>query len=99
MIHPASLIPPLLLLVLALRRVPAIPTLMAGILSGMLIAFWLSPGMTAGQMASILQNGFVSKSGVEAIDSLLTRGGMQSMMFSVSLIFLSLSMGGLLYRL
>lgn len=98
-IHPASLIPPLLLLVLALRRVPAIPTLMAGILSGMLIAFWLSPGMTAGQMASILQNGFVSKSGVEAIDSLLTRGGMQSMMFSVSLIFLSLSMGGLLYRL
>ncbi|WP_306737869.1 Na+/H+ antiporter NhaC family protein, partial [Acinetobacter baumannii] len=34
-----------------------------------------------------------------AIDSLLTRGGMQSMMFSVSLIFLSLSMGGLLYRL
>ncbi|MFT9848332.1 Na+/H+ antiporter NhaC [Aneurinibacillus sp. REN35] len=98
-IHPAALIPPLLLLVLALRRIPAIPTLMAGILSGIVIAFWLYPGMTAGQMAAILQNGFVSKSGIEAVDSLLTRGGMQSMMFSVSLIFLSLSMGGLLYRL
>ncbi|MCI1693549.1 Na+/H+ antiporter NhaC [Aneurinibacillus aneurinilyticus] len=98
-IHPAALIPPVLLFILAMLRVPAVPTLIAGILSGIAIAFWLNPVITAGQMATIIQNGFVSETGIKAVDSLLTRGGMQSMMFSVSLIFLALSMGGLLYRL
>lgn len=98
-IHPLALIPPILVFLLAIRRVPAIPTLMAGILSGIVLAFWLQPGMTAGRMAGIIQDGFVSKTGIKAVDALLTRGGMQSMMFSVSLIFLALSMGGLLYRL
>jgi NhaC family Na+:H+ antiporter len=98
-VHPAALLPPLLVFLLAMRRIPAIPTLMAGIFSGVALAFLLDPSMTAKQMIGIAQNGFVSKTGVKEIDSLLTRGGMQSMMFSVSLIFLSLSMGGLLYRL
>ena len=41
-------------------------------------------------MASFMQDGFVSKTGVKSVDVLLTRGGMQSMMWSVSLILLAL---------
>ncbi len=43
-----------------------------------------------------MQDGFVSKTGVKDVDMLLTRGGMQSMMWSVSLILLALALGGLL---
>lgn len=44
----------------------------------------------------IMQDGYVSKTGMKDIDSLLSRGGLQSMMMSIALIFLALCMGGLL---
>ncbi|MBH8458682.1 sodium:proton antiporter, partial [Klebsiella pneumoniae] len=40
--------------------------------------------------------GFVSNTGNQQIDSLLSRGGIESMMPTVSLIILTLSLGGLL---
>ncbi|AMA73992.1 Na+/H+ antiporter NhaC [Aneurinibacillus thermoaerophilus] len=98
-VHPVALLPPLLIMVMAMRRISAIPTLMVGILSGIAVAFMLNHELKIGDMIGIIQNGFTSETGNKVIDSLLTRGGIQSMMFSVSLIFLSLSMGGLLYHL
>jgi NhaC family Na+:H+ antiporter len=47
----------------------------------------------------LLYSGYKSASGVQEVDSMLTRGGMESMMFSISVILLALSMGGLLFRL
>lgn len=47
----------------------------------------------------MLQNGFVSETGNIQVDELLTRGGIQSMMWSVSLIILALSLGGLLVKM
>jgi NhaC family Na+:H+ antiporter len=51
------------------------------------------------ELFGILFNGYVSETGNTAIDSLLTRGGINSMMFTVSLIILALSMGGLTFAL
>src|SRR5699024_10878888 len=41
---------------------------------------------------------FTSNTGSEMVDSLLTRGGLESMMYTVSLILLAMSFGGVMER-
>ncbi|MEI4800438.1 Na+/H+ antiporter NhaC [Bacillus sp. NPDC077411] len=94
-----TLLPVLVLFVLAVKKVPAVPTLLAGIISGIIILFIFTPNTSLTNLINIMQNGYVSHTGVKDIDSLLTRGGLQSMLMSVALIFLSLGMGGLLQEM
>ncbi|MFX3623910.1 MAG: Na+/H+ antiporter NhaC [Ectobacillus sp.] len=94
-----TLLPLLLLFILAIKKVPAVPTLLSGIVSGAIIAFTFHPDTSAAGFISIMQNGYVSSTGVEEIDKLLTRGGIESMLSSAALIFLALGMGGLLQKM
>ncbi|CRK81516.1 Na+/H+ antiporter NhaC [Neobacillus massiliamazoniensis] len=94
-----TLLPVVLLLILAMKKVPAIPTLFVGTLSGIIILFLFHPHTSISNLISIMQDGYKSQTGMKEIDQLLTRGGMQSMLPSVSLIFLSLGMGGLLQEM
>lgn len=94
-----SLIPFLLVGGMALRKISAIPTLATGIFSAILIAFIQMKDFTAQAMADTLYSGFVLNSGVVQLDSILSRGGIESMMFSISLVLLALGMGGLLFEL
>lgn len=94
-----SLIPFIVVLVMALKKVSAIPTLSAGIISAAIIAFIQTPNFTVAKLADILYGGFVLKSGMDQLDSILSRGGIESMMFSVSMVLLALAMGGLLFEL
>lgn len=91
-----TLIPVLLLFILAFKKIPAIPTLLAGIIAGTILLFIFNPSTSASELIKIMQDGYVSKTGVESIDSLLSRGGLQSMLMSIALIFLALCMGGIL---
>ena len=50
------------------------------------------------EVLNSLQAGYVADTGVERIDVLLTRGGIASMMWTMSLALLALSLGGLLDR-
>src|SRR5699024_12702649 len=42
---------------------------------------------------------FTSNTGVEEVDELLTRGGIEDMFFTITLVLLALSLGGLLFTL
>ncbi|MEH6941367.1 Na+/H+ antiporter NhaC [Bacillus sp. JJ722] len=95
----AALIPFVIVCALAIFRVSAIPTLSAGIVSSVIIAFIYDSSLTFSKMADILFSGFVMESNVEQLNSVLSRGGIESMMFSVSLVLLALGMGGLLFLL
>ena len=64
----------------------------------LLISFF-HQSFSASEVFKILFSGFVSTTGIEEIDVLLTRGGMESMMFTVGLVLLAFSMGGLLFTL
>ena len=94
-----TLIPVLVLFLCAWKKVPAIPTLLLSITFTIGINYIYYPHTSFAQIASLMQDGFVSNTGVESVDVLLTRGGMQSMMWSVSLIILALALGGLLVEL
>ncbi len=93
-IHPLLLLPPLLVLVMVVFRIPALPGLMAaaalGILSGIFVQ-----GIPAQQMLSIVMDGFTASTGVENVDTLLNRGGMMSMMKTIALMIIALSFAGI----
>ena len=98
MIHWYTVIPLAVLILLTLMKIPALMTLALSSLSAILISF-LHQSSTATEIFTVLFSGYVSTTGIAEIDSLLSRGGMESMMFTVALVLLALSMGGLLFTL
>lgn len=97
-ISPILLIPPLIVIVSVALKVPAIPGITLGIISGAVVGIIMQPSATFGGMLDAGMNGFVSESGVEAIDTLLTSGGLVSMMSSISLTILAMMFGGIMER-
>ncbi len=94
-----ALLPAVVMFGVALKRVPAIFVMMVGIITGAVMAFILQPGISVAQLMDVMQNGYTGQTGDEAMDSILSKGGIQSMMWSVSLVLLTLSMGGLIQQL
>ncbi|MCG7335928.1 Na+/H+ antiporter NhaC [Sporosarcina sp. ACRSM] len=98
MIHWYTVIPLLVLFVLTILKVPALMTLALSSISAVLISFF-HQSFTASQVMGILFNGYTSTTGIEDVDTLISGGGMQSMFFTIGLVLLALSMGGLLFTL
>lgn len=94
-----SLIPFAILALLAIKKVPSILTLSAGVISAAALAFFVQNDFSFSALMTILFAGFQSDTGVEQVDSLLNRGGMESMFFSISLVLLALGLGGLFIKL
>jgi len=67
---------------------------LAALLGGVL-AVWIQ-GVGVGKVFNIAHYGFTSETGNEAVDALLTHGGLDSMMNTVSLILCALTFGGVM---
>ena len=96
-LSPVLLIAPIFVISLVIFKIPAIPGLVGGILIGVLFAVTLQ-GVDLGSVLSAAQNGYVAKTGVQAVDELLSKGGLSSMMSTISLILCALSLGGVLEK-
>ena len=96
-ISPLLLLIPIIVFVMVAKKVPAIPGLFIGTLLGGAAAI-LVQGQSLGAVVDAMQNGFVSDTKNEILDTLLTRGGYQSMMWTISLILAALSFGGILEK-
>ncbi|MGC9364010.1 MAG: Na+/H+ antiporter NhaC [Fidelibacterota bacterium] len=94
-LSPWLLLPPLLVIVMVIRRIPAIPGLIGCTLIGALFATIFQRSGLA-EIVRAAHYGYVSAGGVEAVDSLLTRGGLDSMMWTVSLILCAMCLAGVL---
>ena len=98
MIHWYTVVPLLVLFLLTMMRIPALMTLAASSAVAVVISFF-HQSFGASEVFKILFEGFVSTTGIVEIDELLSRGGVNSMLFTVGLVLLALSMGGLLFTL
>ncbi len=96
-INPVTLIPPIVVIILAVKRMSGLAVMIIASILGMLFAM-IFQGYGLGDMLSIMNYGFTSETGIEAVDSLLSRGGLQSMMWTISLGFIALSFGGILEK-
>lgn len=90
-----SLIPLVVVVVLAVKQVSGLIVMVVASLVSMLIAI-LFQGRGIYEMMTFMNYGFSIDTGVAIVDRLLNRGGMQGMMWTVSLGLLGLSFGGLL---
>jgi NhaC family Na+:H+ antiporter len=91
------LTPALIVVALALLGKPPLPSLFAGVLAGSLVAMFLQ-GATLHEVFIYAQSGYTIETGVADIDSLLNSGGIQSMMWTISLMLIALGFGGALER-
>lgn len=96
-LSPWLLLPALLVIVLALTKQPPIPTLFIGVLAGGVTAYF-AQGVGLHDFFTYANYGYTMDTGVKQIDTLLTRGGIQSMMWTISLILIALAFGGTLER-
>jgi NhaC family Na+:H+ antiporter len=96
-ISPVTLILPILVVVLAVKKVSGLAVMIISSLIGAAFGI-IFQGYGLGEMLSFMNDGFVSTTGVAEVDSLLSRGGLQSMMWTISLGFVALSFGGLLEK-
>lgn len=110
-IGPHLLIPPVLVIVMVIRKVPAFPALLIGALIGCVFAVLFQPAavirfvndadlpawqaMIKGSWMA-LASGYTLESGNAALDELLSRGGMASMLNTVWLIVTAMMFGGVM---
>ena len=107
------ILPLVLVLVLALTRWPPFITIFLGALAGGIVAVLTAPDRViafanAGDLPialallkgvwAALGTGFTSTTGNPAVDQLLSRGGMSSMLGTVWLIFVALALGGIIEK-
>ena len=92
-----SLLPMILVLVLALKKVNALATIVVSAIVAMFIAILLQKYSLI-DMMSYMNYGFKIDTGNFDVDKLLNRGGLQSMMWTVSIGYLGLSYGGILEK-
>lgn len=93
-----TLIPPVLVIVLAVMKKPALPTLLISGIVAAAIAIFMQ-GETLPSIANIMENGYVPETGFADIDSLLSRGGLFSMNYTSSLTIIVMVYGSLLEKL
>jgi NhaC family Na+:H+ antiporter len=91
------LIPPVIVMLLAFRRIPAVPGIVIGILSAGILGV-IFQGNTFGGLLSAAYGGYTSSSGIEAVDNLLTKGGLESMLYTVSLVICAMMYGGIMEK-
>lgn len=110
-ITPWALLPVIVVFFMAYKKFPPLPTILFGALLGGVLAVIIQPGvvlafaessnlpqwmaMTKGVWLA-LANGFVSETGNAAVDDLLSRGGMSSMLVTIWLIVTAMAFGAVL---
>jgi NhaC family Na+:H+ antiporter len=96
-IHPLLLLPPALVIVMVVKKIPPLPALLGGTVIGGICAM-LAQSSSLAEVIDAANNGFESATGIPAVDELLSGGGLQSMMNTVALIICALSFGGIMEK-
>lgn len=94
-ISPWLLLVPVVVLVLIGLKMPAIPGLLIGSILGLVMAVVVQ-GVSIKEMLAMMVSGYTQESDNEIISNLLNNGGIEAMMYTISLVMLAMSLGGIL---
>ncbi len=97
------LLPPVVVIASTFIKVPAIPGMMLGIVSGALCGMFVQ-GVSFASIIEAAQYGYTGKVSADIfgseiagmVNGLLTRGGLQGMMWTISLSWIAIGFGGIL---
>lgn len=96
-LHPVVFAPLVVAFGLALAGVPALPSLVAGMFSGVGTTI-LIQGVSFTAAWEIAQSGTDPATGVELVNELLTSGGLMGSTWTITIVVAALALGGLLER-
>lgn len=96
-LNPMLLLIPVITIGMVVMKVPAIPGLFGGAILGGLAAMMFQ-GADIGSVVDALHYGYASETGIEFVDELLSRGGLDSMMWTISLILCAMTFGGVMEK-
>lgn len=96
-LSPLLLLIPASVILMVILKVPAVPALIIGALLGGIIGVTVQ-GASISDVFLVAKGGYISNTGVEFVDALLTRGGLDSMLGTVSLMLCALITGGMLEK-
>jgi len=88
-----TLLPAVVVIGAAVMKMPAIPTVLVGVVVASVIAVFMQ-GVGLHDVFNVLQNGFKSETGLEIVDQLLSKGGVMSMTWVVTLTIFALAFVG-----
>lgn len=94
-IHPLLLLMPIFTIFLMMKKIPAIPALTIVSLTGVILSIFVQ-GESVSSIIQIMANGFSIDSGIASVDALLNKGGLMSMLETVTLLVLATALGGIL---
>lgn len=97
-INPLLLLIPVIVIGAVIMKVPAIPGLFGGAILGGLAMLFFQDGYNVLDTINVLHYGNEFDTGVELLNDLLNRGGMDGMMWTVSLILCALTFGGIMEK-
>ncbi len=110
-ISPVLLLPPLVVILAIALKMPAIPGITLGVIAGAVLApifqgnlpIWDPEtleidhiGANLGDILAIARNGFVMNSDVEAVNKLLSNGGLMNMASSILMTVMAMMFGGIM---
>lgn len=96
-ISPWLLVVPGIVLLLVIKRMPALPALVIGAVAGGVCAIAVQ-GAAVSQVLLVSNDGYTAATGVPAVDELLTRGGLASMFPTLAIIITAMCFGGIMER-
>lgn len=96
-ITPITLIPPILVITLSALRVPAIKSLSIGIIVSAVLSMALQ-GIDFKSVVASTMSGYVSNTEVPQVDNILTRGGINMMASTITMLLAATAMGGVMEK-
>ena len=94
-ISPLMLIPPIALIFVSVKKFAALPSLALGIFVAAALGFSIQQ-VSIKEMMHVSFAGFNSVTGIGTIDDLLTRGGIVSMSYTITVVLVAMMFGGII---
>ncbi len=92
------LLPPIVIIILALMRMPTIINLSLNIIFSIFLGVFIV-GKNWSELLNIMFGGFTEMTGISFIDNIISRGGLTSMLELISLIIFAVILGGILEQI
>src|SRR5699024_5687470 len=96
--NPLLIIPLIVLIIMLIKKIPALISMAIATILGVIFAIILQ-GTSLVDIINYLQDGYIGTTGIENVDEILSNGGLTSMLWTVSLLFLAMPIGGILLKI
>jgi NhaC family Na+:H+ antiporter len=91
------LLPPIVIAITIWKKIAPLPSMFLGVISAILVAVFIQEA-SFGDVTTTMMTGYNANTGNPQVDILLSKGGIMSMMWVISLIMVAMAYGGVLEK-